>query len=116
MPGGILFRSTNQEAERMSRSTSNQLRTLERIEQATREFLERTPPVVASAALPPSTLPPSLETAGTQMAQLADAVGRARLSAAGLESLLQSEAEALAGWVETLIRIKTGLTAWTEAG
>jgi hypothetical protein len=101
----------------MSRPTSSKLRILERMAQAAQEYLDRTPAIpTRQPATEPAPLPSGLQRVVEQLALLEDTLGQSAMNAAGVEKLLQTEAEALGAWVETLIRIKTRLSAWAGEG
>jgi hypothetical protein len=97
--------------------TTGKLRVLERMAQAAQECLARTPEVPAvprrSEASP---LPSGLAAVVERLALLEDALSRSGVNAAGVENLLQTEADALGSWVEILIRVKARLNAWADEG
>jgi hypothetical protein len=97
----------------MSRPTSGKLRVLERMAQAAQEYLDRSPSLVARPPITePAPLPPGLRTVVEQLAMLEDALSRSAANAAGIEKMLQTEAAALGGWVETLVKLKARLNVW----
>jgi hypothetical protein len=97
----------------MTRPTSSKLRILERMAQAAQEYLARSPAIPTRQPVTEAApLPPGLQRVVEQLALLEEALGQSAMNAAGVEKLLQTEAEALGTWVETLIRIKARLSAW----
>lgn len=97
----------------MSRPTSGKLRVLERMAQAAQEYLDRAPALAARPPLTePAPLPPGLRTIVEQLAMLEDALSRSAQNAAGVEKMLQTEADALGSWLDGLLQIKARLNGW----
>lgn len=100
----------------MSRATSSYLKTLERLEKLAQDYLVQLPeePPASPRSAPNEGSLNTLQKVADQLALMEETLSRSVVHAAGIENLLQTEADAFTVWAERLRAVAGQLRTWAR--